>query len=299
MKKFGIAAVFALLFSSGLFAQPLFASNGQVQLAGSTDLTAIGITLPIKTSLAPDLVQPMASYSSRAEERLADSFTDLIIEILGILWGYNNLGVTYDNYPYATSPKYMCFDSSNMADFDLAFGNHFYRFALDTSFFSDFGLWMGNSTRFEGLLWKFFGPVIELNSFFNTTDDVPLLQESGYKANLRIGGDFALIQTNPLSAFFYMQWNHYINIDLANSLIVGFIVRSYPIKPVLIEWRVNWQVLQEEDFPGTDGIFFESHLEAGAMVAGPLQVFAAWNFKSYPGFNYKGHGVEAGVRLHF
>lgn len=281
MKKLGIAAFMAFLLSAGLWAQPINATS---------------ILHPVGTEIPTDSFQLMSS--SRVRDDVADTFADLIIEILGILWGYNNLGVTYDSYPYATSPKYLCFDSTADA-FDLSYANHFYRFALDTSMFCDINLWMGNSTRFEGLLWKFFGPVIELNSFFNTADGNPYLAESGYKANLRIGGDFALIQTNPFSAFFYMQWNHYINIPIGDSLIAGFILRSYPIKPVLIEWRVNWQFLQEEDFAGSDGIFFESHLEAGAMVAGPLEAFAAWNFKSYPGFEYKGHGFEAGVRLHF
>ncbi|MBP5357927.1 MAG: hypothetical protein J6Y69_01915 [Treponema sp.] len=288
MKKFGIIAVFALLFSTGLWAQP------KQTVALDSPLTMLSITdipLSVSNELPSDSYQLM---SRTVGDQMADTLTELIIEILGWLWGYNNLGVTYDYYPYATNPKYLCFDST--ADqFDLTFANHFYRFAVDTSCFYDMNLWFGNSIRFEGLLWKFFGPVVELNSYIKTLDGSnPYLTADGYKGNLRIGGDISLIQTNPLTVLFYMQWNHYFNIPLGNSLDLGFILRSYPIKPVLIEWRVNWQLLNE-----FDKAFFESHLEAGAMVAGPLEAFAAWNYKLYEGFNYTGHGFEAGVRLHF
>ena len=284
MKKFGISAIFALVFSIGLWAEPAEIISNPTML-----FTSAGITQSVDNGIPSGSLQLMSS----SDDDVADGIADLIVEILGYLWGYNNLGVTYDSYPYATHPRYMCFDATS-GYFDMTFPNHFYRFALDTSMFWDMGLWMGNSTRFEGALWKFFGPVVELNSYFNTDSENPYLAESGYKGNLRIGGDFALLQTNPISVWFYMQWNHYINIPLDNSMIVGFILRSYPIKPILIEWRVDWQFLNE-----FEKAFFESHLEVGAMVVGPLEAFAAWNFKKFPGFDYSGHGVEAGVRLHF
>ena len=288
MKKIGIIALFAVLFSTGLWAQP------KQTVALDSPLTTLSIT-DIPRTVSNEL--PSNSYqlmSRTVGDQMADTVTELIIEILGWLWGYNNLGVTYDSYPYATSPRYLCFES-NADQFDLMFANHFYRFALDTSCFYDTNLWFGNSVRFEGLIWKFFGPVIELNSYIKTLDESnTYLTAEGYKGNLRIGGDLSLIQTNPITILFYMQWNHYINIPLDDSLDLGFILRSYPIKPVLIEWRVNWQFLNE-----FDRTFFESHLEAGAMVAGPLEVFAGWNYKIYPGFNYRGHGFEVGARLHF
>ena len=287
MKKFGIIAILAVLCSTGLWAQP----KQTVALESPLALLSVkDIPLSVSNELPSDSIQLM---SRTVGDQMADTLTEIIIEILGWLWGYNNLGVTYDYYPYATSARYLCFDST--ADtFDLTFANHFYRFALDASCFYDIGLWFGSSVRFEGLIWKFFGPVIEWNSYFKTDGSNPYLTADGYKGNIRVGGDLSLVQTNPITILFYMQWNHYINIPLDDSLDLGFILRSYPIKPVLIEWRVNWQFLNE--FNHT---FFESHLEAGAMVAGPLEAFAAWNYKIYPGFNYRGHGFEAGVRVHF
>ncbi len=289
MKKFGIAALFAMILSAGLWAEPADSKGIQLEQLSSSNITSVlHSDLP---TIPSDSIQLMSSSSARSTAE--DTLIDLIVEILGYIWGYNNLGVTYDAYPYATSPRYMCFEATQ-GYFDLSFPDHFWRFGLDTSFFDDIGLWMGNSTRFEGFIWKFFGPVVELNSYFNTKEGNIYLANSGYKGNVRVGGSLSLVQTNPFSALFYMQWNHYINIPLEDSLALGFILRSYPIKPVLLEWRVNWQFLQE-----FEKAFFESHLEVGAMVTGPLEIFAAWNFKSYPGFEYKGHGFEAGARVHF
>lgn len=288
MKKFGIAALFAMILSAGLWAEPANSTGIQLELLSSSNVTSVlHSDLP---TLPSDSIQLMSSSSGGTAE---DTIVDLIVEILGYLWGYNNLGVTYDAYPYATSPRYMCFEAT-AGYFDPSFPDHFWRFGLDTSYFYDIGLWMGNSVRLEGFLWKFFGPIVELNTYFNTDEENPFLANSGYKGNIRVGGTFSLIQTNPVSALFYMQWNHYINIPIENSLDVGFIIRSYPFKPVLIEWRVNWQFPKE-----FEKSLFESHLEVGAMVTGPLEVFAAWNFKNYPAFNYKGHGFETGVRVHF
>ena len=104
MKKFGISAIFALVFSIGLWAEPVETISNPTLLFSSA-----GITQSVDYGIPSGSLQLMSSSSDDVQ----DGIVDLIIEILGYLWGYNNLGVTYDSYPYATHPRYMCFDATS------------------------------------------------------------------------------------------------------------------------------------------------------------------------------------------
>ena len=81
-----------------------------------------------------------------------------------------------------------------------------------------------------------------------------------------------------------------------NGLVLGFIVRSYPVKPILLEWRGAWII--------HNTVMFESHLELGGMVWGPVEIFAAWDFRGYykrsgKSISESKNGFDVGLRYHF
>lgn len=247
------------------------------------------------------------------ESTLSDFFGD----IFAILWLADNLGVTFDDYPYSDG-RYLNFFTPNVFSFGEEFyfddsdesGNfenpefenppkknkeQSYRFALETGIFYFPGQNVfGNESRFEGYIWKFFGPVFE-NTLYANKDSFSDFSEN-FCGNLRLGGQLSLIHSNFFDTSFFMQWTYWYgkNIDLS-GFNFGFIVRSYPMKPALFEWRCNFQC-----FDYTDSIIFDSHLELGIELNSPLEVYVAWKYRQDEVItNNISNAVAAGIKYNF
>lgn len=219
------------------------------------------------------------------------TFSDFIGDVFGMLWLFNNIGVTFDDYPYSDG-RYLNFFTQKMFAFSDEFyfddsdgsGNfknppkknkeQSYRFALETGiFYFTSEKIMGNESRFEGYIWKFFGPVFE-NTLYANKNSFSDFSEN-FCGNLRLGGQFSLIHSNFFDTSFFMQWTYWYGQSLKLSgFNFGFIVRSYPIKPALFEWRCNFQC-----FDYTDSIIFDSHLELGIELNSPFEVYVAWKYR--------------------
>lgn len=248
----------------------------------------------------------------------SDIFAEIFAEILAGLWVVNNITVTFEPYPYAQEGKYLIFGDLNAkSNFDSAYTgsdedssasqsqeikSRVFRFAADTAMFWMNGFNIGNETRIEGYLFKFFGPVFENTLYCR---NAYLFGENGNDAgNLRLGGELALIQTNMISAAFLVQWDHWYGSLKADGTTVGFIIRSYPVKPLLLEWRTIWHCIPYESASDSGYVMWESILEAGFMVWRNIELFASWRhldttqFVSWMG-NTVYNGVSAGVRIHF
>ena len=264
------------------------------------------------TPLARHVTTTTVSYDSPS-----DFFTELLVEIMTGVWLVNNITVSFQPYPYAAEGKYLMFgDFGASSNFEAAYESkdssfekniepsetvktRVFRFAADTSLFWMDGFDIGNESRFEGYLFKFFGPVFE-NTLY--CKNASLFGVNGNDAgNLRLGGELALIQTNMISAAFVIQWDHWYGSVKADGVNFGFIVRSYPIKPLLLEWRPQFHCLTEN---AQDLFMFESILEVGFMVWRNFEVFASWRhidtrqYKSW--FNNTFYnGISAGIRVHF
>ncbi|MBQ3980571.1 MAG: hypothetical protein II631_00800, partial [Treponema sp.] len=76
----------------------------------------------------------------------------------------------------------------------------------------------------------------------------------------------------------------------------GLIAKSYPVDPILIEWRGTIQSLYDKYDVGT---IYESHLEVGAMVAPRVEAYGAWKYTHNPLLNVKGHGAAIGAKIHW
>lgn len=229
---------------------------------------------------------------------VVNSFSEIIGDIFGVLWLFNNIGVTFDDYPYSDG-RYLNFFTPNMFSFGDEFyldepdnsnnsenselGNYSpvkrrkeqsYRFVVESGFFYfPVEKIMGNESRFEGYIWKFFGPVFE-NTLYTSKNSFMDFSENFY-GNLRLGGQFSLIHSNFFDTSFYMQWTYWYGQSLKLSgFNFGMILRSYPMNPILLEWRFNFQ-----NFASTSDIIFDSHFELGFELNSPFEIYIAWKYR--------------------
>lgn len=212
-------------------------------------------------------------------------------------WYRSCFNVVFDKYPYHSGP-YLTFDNSQSSnspeELTYAEGDKVWRYAVDTSFFyTPSGA--GNITRFEGFIFKCIGPILELDSIFPFTTAEP--KPADYIGNLRLGVEVALLQNNFINIIFTGQWCHYFNLDIHDGWIFGFTLRSYPVSPLMIEYRINMETFTDYD---TDFAMVESHLEIGSMLfKSPYEIFVAWDWQYKSLLNLNCHGFEVGARFHF
>lgn len=249
-------------------------------------------------------VEPMR-YSRSLSEAVTETFFDIFLD----LWLLDTIFITFDDYPYCNG-DYMKFGSKDTvieeilpdgSDGTKPRAEQFYRFALDTSLFFFPGRMVGNETRFEGLLWKFFGPLFQIDA------SVPLRSFDGNEpfksvnTNLQLGFQLSIIQTNPVSLYWALCWQRiqYQDMPLSNGISLQLIARSYPASPILLEWRGTIGFMAKDGGAEYSPDFnWESHLEVGMMINGPLEVFAAWRYFAYLALGTPVHGVEIGARYH-
>ncbi len=308
MKKKGFVLV--LFF---VVACQIFANSKNQNITFSFDENAKVKVSQSRYPPPPPRPRPPRHY---VESRLSDFFGD----IFALIWLADNLGVTFDDYPYSDgrylnffTPNVFSFgeefyfddsdDSDNSENFeDPEFENppkknkeQSYRFALETGFFYFPSQQIyGNETRVEGYIWKFFGPVFE-NTLYANTNSFTDFSEN-FCGNLRLGGQISLIHSNFFDTSFYMQWTYWYGkfVNL-NGFNFGMIVRSYPMNPVLVEWRFNIQ-----NFANTDNIIFDSHLELGIELNSPFEIYLAWKYRQDEILtNTSSHAFAGGIKYNF
>ena len=236
-----------------------------------------------------------------------DVFSDICCTVLEFLWLDNHLNMEFDEYPYANGSKYIIYDGllsdTEIEDVDVSYNGKFYRFTLESGavYFPEHSI-IGNETRVEGYAYKFFGPIIENTLYFGnagSNNSNYYSQNDILRGNLRIGGTFNFVNFNIINVAANFQWTYWYGSEFHNGINTGVIIRSYPFKPVLIEWRGNWQVLDTTNYHSeTDPCILESHLELGFMAA-RYEAYAAWKY-IYDGYlNTQDSGVAIGVKVHF
>ncbi len=270
----------------------------------------------MSTSVPPPPSKPSRSTSPHyshhsVAESIADSIADSFFNMLMDLWLLDTIFISFDDYPYANGDKYLIFSADSI---DVNFDDYvdamdrdfhrpkqqFYRFAADTSAFFFPGSAIGNETRFEGLIWKFFGPLFQIDTIFPISARGNMDKNFSVDTCLQLGLQLSIIQTNPISLYWAICWERLQlqNYPVLNGVSFQLIARSYIAKPILVEWRGTIAELFDDGREVFNKINWESHLEIGIMVNGPLEVFAAWRYIGYLGLNYTSNGVELGARYH-
>ena len=244
-----------------------------------------------------------SSSSSSESSSFSQALFEIIFEAIGYLWLAANVSVRFYDYPYMEDGvKYVTypalFESSGDGDGEKSVGAkpRFYRFSCGTSAFYMRTLGYGQECSFEGQA-LFIGPYFEntlySNSLRNARDD--------YQGNVKLGGQFFLFSTNPLSCSLVVQWSHWYGNNIAeeirSGISFGYDIRSYPFRPVAIQWRPVWS-----HFDKNVGVF-ESNLNAGILL-GRIDVFCGWRYMSV--YNYetdkrsdKWNGALVGAKLYF
>ncbi|WP_191016078.1 hypothetical protein [Treponema zioleckii] len=249
------------------------------------------------------------SFGASSDDENEDKTGELLLLLvllaacgIGISYYWLNTVDFYD-YPYQNvgngeSNKYVIrgeTEGDGIGLSDPGFNDN--RFSVDTSLVYLHGFGCGNETRFEGLLFPYYGPCFENLVIYNNSANKAVFSSSAFKGNLKLGGQLSLIQSDLLSVNFTLQyatWYGNVISELKNGVAWGFCMRSYPKKPVALEWRFDFQ--QYSDF-----VVFESNLQAG-ILSGPNEVFAAWKTMNINNdeFGYDcTDGLTVGLRHHF
>ncbi|MBQ6057019.1 MAG: hypothetical protein IJL34_05035 [Treponema sp.] len=269
-----IALAFLSLFTAGLFA------------GGFND--AVDEAKPRKK-------QKTTSSSSGSNDPCVDACAEVCVrtaaEILAAGWLLNNLTCSYTNFPYEQlRPNYVY----NVQNGSLKKA----RFSASTAFVYLKGLGIGNETIFEGLLFPVVGPYVE-NIIFSDKNEKEDGQDSTELGNIRIGGQLSLLQNDYLSCTAILQWSHWYldsTID-TNGITIGLDLRSYPVYPVAVMWRINMTTFNNDLY------VVDSNLEDG-VFSRRYEVFAGWKYMSVgnESTNYRSdywNGLYSGIRIHF
>ena len=310
MKKLIVSLFLLSTFVISLSAQSLFIYDNytasQVQLTSGTPNRPTGSDETNKSVKSNTPNRPgksskpnrpgNSSGSSKSDDNenttLAGIFFEILFEISNQIWIFSHMNADYDIAPYANRPKYIDFKAEEWET------EKFYRYTFETGvFFFPQDLTIGNESRIEGITYKFFGPVFE-NTIFTSFKPVA---ENNYwlEGNLRLGGAINLVNFNVFNAALHLQWSHWYGLKTIDGLNIGFILRSYPIKPVLLEWRVNWQAFLTEENYSDFSAYFESNLELGIMTGKRTELYAAWKYVNDRYNDIIKNGASTGVKLHF
>lgn len=219
------------------------------------------------------------------------SIAGVIFELLLDLSFYNNIMADFDNYPYATRPSYITLKQNT--------DTQFYRFTIDTNgFFTPGYNTAGNEIRLEGYIWKFFGPVFENNFSYDFNNGLKF-------GKMDLGMQFSLCQFSPFSMVFDIKWEHLYGTKYYNGVNFGFGFRSYPSKPLILEYRADWGLFSNsgDKINSDTGIrknsTFKSHLEAGCMLNSPAEIYGFWDYTTDGFYNRKANSFGAGIKYHF
>ena len=250
-------------------------------------------TLSMKKLLSIFLLIFLATSRISASETqtLGGIFLEVFLDIMEEFWIESHIHADYDVAPYATRNYYVGYkESTDKAD-------KFYRFQFETgNFYFPYSQSIGNESRIEGIAWKFFGPVFE-HVIYTDAREVFRKGRFPIDGNLRLGLTWNIINFNIINLAYNLQWTFWYGSRIMNGLCEGLILRSYPIKPLLIEYRANWQHIFTDGYDSSSHMF-ESHLEVGFMVGKHEELFGAWKYfkNGYTGSRL--HGFSTGVRLH-
>ena len=288
MKRIVLCLIFLTTFIFSISAQNLFLyeknPSSQIQLTAA------------KPNRPGNTEKPNRPGNTKNNEDDNDStFTQILFEIIfdicDQIWIFSHMNADYDIAPFATRSSYIDFKEESWQT------EKFYRYTFETgAFFFPKDLTVGNESRIEGITYKFFGPVFE-NTVFTSLK--PAANKKFWlEGNLRLGGQLNLLNFNMLNIALNMQWTHWYGSKTIDGMCMGFTFRSYPVKPVLLEWRTNWQAYISEDEYNDFSTYYESHLELGIMTSKQTEVYGAWKYVNDRYNDIIKNGVAAGVKLH-
>lgn len=289
MKRFTLT-ITALFFTAGLFAsgfnEPSFGGSGNnhssTHHSSSTSSSACG---------------------DACSDVCTQACSEFIADMALVIWTAGNVGVTYSDYPYATSnPNYVhsqiakALQEADTKELKKTGTGKSWKVTADASMFHLDEIGWGNDITAEALLFPIFGPYAGITNF--TDDNANLTKATS--TNLRIGGQFSLFQSDLLSLTAVLMWSRWFgdfkNLSQDDGLIAGLDFSSYPFKPVVLRWKAMWGSYN------SNLNTFNSDFQVGIMQD-RIEVFGGWKVMTIDSmkdeFPYtKWNGFSGGVRFY-
>lgn len=189
-------------------------------------------------------------------------------------WVLQNLKIKNCDFPY------------QFYDGKFYFSENSTRFkdCKDWSVFLDFSLLgnedfdsLGNETKLNISFFKFFGVKIE-NLMFPGC-------ECDYYGNFKLGGYIQLLKYNPFSCDFFTAWSLKYDENYLNGLVFGGTVKSYPLKPVKLEFGAAGHIFTNDE------CFLEFTGHIGCLIKS-VEIFAQYKY-------FQKHIFGVGVSRYF
>jgi hypothetical protein len=198
-------------------------------------------------------------------EEESNIFVEIMVEILSVIWSYNNAAASYSNYPYSDGAFY------HGAQFqtDKYSGNDYLEPALPKrswyelgaqAYYLD-GLGTGTGLSIKGHFWSFIGPYLEGMFFYEGED---------YLRAVRLGMQFALIQSTGFTLELYGQYQAWQGMLERQGGTFGVQLMSFPAKPVSLQIRSGAQF-----FPSFTVAEFDGRL---GIMQGPWEFYGGWRW---------------------
>lgn len=232
------------------------------------------------------------SLSDTLIEAFAELFVDLLIDVAV----ETNRLVVFDDYPYATSDYFIQYQNEEID----VFPSRVSQFSVGADVFSfPFSRSLVPTLRFSGFGYKWIGPYFESTSYLGFNDRNP------YVGNFKAGFEIATFQTYLFSWSWNLGWVFNYGKYFTNGLDVGFLMKSYPFDPLIIEYICDLTACDSHfdsfnyDYYDLDTVF-ESYLEIGAMIDNsPWEVYVAWKYLYNPLIHVNENGYGVGFKYHF
>lgn len=122
---------------------------------------------------------------------------------------------------------------------------------------------LGNETKLNISFFKFFGIKIE-NLMFPGC-------ECDYYGNFKLGGYIQLLKYNPFSCDFFTAWSMRYDEKNLNGLVFGGTVKSYPLKPVKLEFSAAGHIFTNDEY----SMEFTGHI--GCLIKS-VEIFAQYKY---------------------
>lgn len=136
---------------------------------------------------------------------------------------------------------------------------------------------LGNETKLNISFFKFFGIKIE-NLMFPGC-------ECDYYGNFKLGGYIQFLKYNPFSCDFFTAWSLKYDEKNLNGLVFGGTVKSYPLKPVKLEFSVAGHIFTNDEY----SMEFTGHI--GCLIKS-VEIFAQYKY-------FQEHIFGVGVSRYF
>ncbi len=232
----------------------------------------------------PDERRPVEIEDDSEADDGDGSFAEFVFGVFGLVWLWNNLGTTYGPYPHAPEGYVLWQD----AEGESPPGGRDQRYSTDAQAFELKGFGRGAWARLEGRFFRFIGPYAEVW----TLDDGHAVQYSS-----RLGGQVSLFNADGFNWFLYGQYVHWFGAIERDGSGFGSVMRSYPVKPLSLEWRAGVQTF--------DGfVVGASEVSIGALIGRfePYVGYRWWNLGTGGDSSVDigaWSGAFAGLRAHF